>query len=286
MRFPFPYFHILALALCALLASVGVAAAQQTLDDDRARSHFFAGESHFQAERWADAEREFSLAYELSRRPEMLINLSRAQERNGQLPEAIAALELLIAKHPNNPYRAEAETRIAAMRKQLSERVPEPSSAAEPPAPEPEAAPSPLVDPVAEPPPALPPVTLEPEAPQPARRAGAVWPPSLLTMSVGGAALVTAVVSLGTGLRAHHIYNDLDGRCPGGRCDAPFRSDRDHGQALARTSTAFTFVSVALAGSAAVLWVYDVKKKRDQPSTTGSVAVGIDGAGARLRARF
>ncbi|MDB4977752.1 MAG: hypothetical protein JWN48_6093 [Myxococcaceae bacterium] len=263
---------------CALMSMLWLTSsdsqAQQSLDDERAKAHFFAGESHFAAERWADAEREFALAYDLSHRPEMLINLSRAQERNGELPEAIASLELLLTKHPDTANRSEAESRIAAMRKQLAERPPEPAPVAEPePAPVVEVAPEPEPAPVE-----LPPVSTPPEPP--ARRG--VWPPSLLTLGVASAAVVTAVVSLGTGLSAHHGYNDLEGRCPGARCSAPYVEDRDHGRRLARTSTAFTFVSVALAGGAAVLWVYDVKR-RDEPST---VSLGIDGAGARMRARF
>jgi hypothetical protein len=40
------------------------------------------------------------------------------------------------------------------------------------------------------------------------------------------------------------------------------------------------FVSIALAGTTAALWVLDVK--RDQRS----LAVGVNGMGAQLRARF
>ena len=57
----------------------------------------------------------------------------------------------------------------------------------------------------------------------------------------------------------------LDDRCPHASCTGAYASTRDHGQTLARTSPAFLFVSAALAGSAAVLWFYDVKK-RDKPS--------------------
>jgi tetratricopeptide (TPR) repeat protein len=276
MRSSSTYAVFSALALASLLWFAGASCqAQQSIDDDRARAHFFAGESHFAAERWADAEREFALAYELSARPEMLINLSRAQERNGQLAEAIGSLELLIAKHSENSYRGEAEARIASMRKQLAERPPEPA---------PVVAAVPVTEPELEPatPAPLPAVTAEPEPDTFTASDRGIWPPSLLTLGVGGAAVVTAVVALGTGLRAHKLYNDLDSRCDRGRCESPFEDTRDRGQALSRTSTALTFVSVALAGGAAVLWVYDVKKKRDQHP----VALGIDGAGARLRAQF
>ena len=253
-----------AVVLAALLGLFGSRAAAQSIDDDRAKAHFFAGESHFASERWSDAAREFALAYELSRRPEMLINLSRAHERNGQLTEAIGDLELLIGQHPDNPYRREAETRIAAMRKSLAENP----------------APPPVVAPTPEPPaelPALPPVTLAPE-PEHTR---SLWPPSVLTLAVGGVAVVAGVVSLATGLRAHHLYTQLEDHCTDSRCPDGFQSKRDHGQTLSRTSTALTFASVALAGSAAVLWVYEVKREQ-----SNAVSWGIEGAGARMRARF
>ncbi|HVZ35454.1 MAG TPA: hypothetical protein VG963_23665, partial [Polyangiaceae bacterium] len=51
---------------------------ESPLDDERARAHFVAGESYFAAQRWDDAAHEFASAYEFSRRPEMLINLSLA----------------------------------------------------------------------------------------------------------------------------------------------------------------------------------------------------------------
>lgn len=262
-------FLALALSLLCGLASSRVEA-QRTLDDERAKAHFFAGESYFAAERWSDAAREFALAYELSLRPEMLINLSRAHERDRHLAEAIADLELLIGRHPDNPYRSEAESRIGAMRAELAKGpVPtaEPAGTSQ----------APLAQ--AKPGSGLPAVALDeqPETPRHAR----VWAPSFITLAAGGAALVVGVVALGTGLRAHHLYKQLDSRCPAGACEEGFESTRGKGQALSRTSTALTFASLALAGTAAVLWVYDVKRERRK-----AVSLGIEGAGVRLHARF
>lgn len=280
MRYPFPYTAFLALALCSLVwLTNSRTAAQQPLDDERAKAHFFAGESHFAAERWADAAREFALAYELSQRPEMLINLSRAHERDRHLAEAIADLQLLIARHPDNPYRAEAETRIAGMRAELQskglggrageERTGEPVPATEQAPPQPQAE---VASAQAQ-------VLHEDEAQTKPR--SHVWPPSAVTLAAGSAALVVGAVALGTGVRAHHLYGQLNDRCPGGQCEPGFEATRDHGRALSRTSTALTFASVALAGATAVLWIYDVKRERRQ-----AVSMGIQGAGVQLRARF
>jgi hypothetical protein len=237
--------------------------AQDGLDDERARVHFVAGESHFAAERWTDAEREFALAYELSHRPEMLINLSRAHERNGKLVAAVADLELLLSVYPETSYRGEALQRLDTMRAKLA-------SAAPLPAPRDGSLPefAPAATEQAEP------------APVVTRRA---WPPSLPTLVVGGAAIAAGVVALATGLRAHGIYSDLEDQCDADAgCDPSFASDRNHGRALSRASTALTFGAVALAGTAAVLWVVDVKKSDER----GHVALGFDATGARLRAWF
>jgi tetratricopeptide (TPR) repeat protein len=246
------------LALASLQAR-----AQEALDDERARAHFVAGESHFAAERWNDAEREFSLAYELSHRPEMLINLARAHERNGELVAAIADLELLLSAHPETSYRGEALQRLTTMRAKLAAVTP---PAANTPAP------------------ARAPLPSFRAVPEPVRaRDRGVWPPSLPTLVVGGVAIAAGVVALATGLRAHGIYHDLEKRCDAsGACDPPFAGDRDHGRALSRSSTALTFASVALVGAAAVMWVIDEKKSDGR----GDLAFGFDAAGARLRARF
>lgn len=273
---PWLFFSLFALSLC--LAS-RVAHAQEALDDERARAHFVAGESHFAARRWDDAEREFSLAYELSHRPEMLINLSRAHERNGKLVAAVADLELLLSSFPETSYRGEALQRLDTMRAKLAATPP--SVAPATPAVERAPAPVPLTHLAVEPTPAS---------------EHKVWPPSLPTILVSGAALAVGAAALGTGLRAHGIYNDLEKRCDANdACDPSFTTDRDHGRALSRASTALTFVSVALAGTAAVLWVVDVKQsdERGQSSLARGgrprrfdLAFGFDPAGARFRARF
>jgi hypothetical protein len=273
---PWLFFSLFTLSLC--LAS-RVAHAQEMLDDERARAHFGAGESHFAAQRWDDAEREFSLAYELSHRPEMLINLSRAHERNGKLVAAIADLELLLSSFPETSYRGEAMQRLDTMRAKLAATPPPVAQAT--PAKEPAPAPVPLTNLAVE--------------PTPAAEHG-VWPPPLSTILVSGAALAVGAAALGTGLRAHGIYNDLEKRCDADDVCAPSSAPaRDHGRALSRASTALTFVWVAPAGTAAVLWVVEVKHsdERGQSSLARGerprrfhLAFGVDPAGARFRARF
>src|SRR5687768_4894462 len=79
--------------LCANGASAQPPAQPSQEDVDRARRHFEAGEAYFAELRYDDAAREFTEAWEISRRPEMLFNISIAYERGLRFDESIAALE-------------------------------------------------------------------------------------------------------------------------------------------------------------------------------------------------
>ncbi len=230
--------------------------AEVRLDDERARAHFVAGESYFAAQRWADSAREFASAYEFSHRPEMLVNLSLAHERAGEDAAAAADLERLLADHPDTPYRPQAEQRMTDLQQRLAAaatRVPESSAEAS--------------------------TAGQDTLARDAAPRGSSWPPSWPTLAVGGGALMVAVVALATGLRAHRLYRDLEGRCPDAGCEPGFEGDRDRGRALARASTGLTFTAVALAGAAAGLWVHDVRVRRER------VALGFGFGASSFRSR-
>jgi tetratricopeptide (TPR) repeat protein len=218
--------------LLALWVPVGKVRALSE-DDERARAHFVAGEAYFEDQRYADAAREFKEAYELSGRPEMLLNLSRAHERAGASADAMADLELLLARHPQTSYRAEAEVRLANLRAAYPELT-TPQQASRPA--EPRAAPQPA----------------------PERAARKLWPPRLPTLILGGAAAAGALLAVATGWAAHAEYGDLEQRCRDG-CPDDIEADKERGQRLARTSTGMTFAAIALGGASAVLWVLDVR---------------------------
>src|SRR5688572_14255342 len=85
-------------------------------DDERGRTHFEAGASYYDQGRYEDAAREFREAFELSGRPEMLINIAHALERAGHVHDAVRSLELLLDRYPQTSYRAEAESELARLR--------------------------------------------------------------------------------------------------------------------------------------------------------------------------
>ena len=257
----FRFIRVLSLMLLVGLGGAG-ARADRALDDQRGRAHYIAGESHFAAGRWSDAVREFTLAYELSQRQEMLINRSRAYERDGRLAEARDDLTLLLALHPDTPYRAEAETGLERLSRQLAAATPAPALALpDPPAQRAQQAPTSPGEPVLE------------------RRRMPGWP----VLALGGGALVAAAVALGTGLRAHAIHDDLERACRDDACPTALLEDRDQGRALARASTGLTFGAVALIGGALGMYVHALRHP-------APVAVDVDarahGAAARLRVRF
>lgn len=239
-----------------------LAAHAESQDDARARAHFAAGQTYFEQQLYAEAAAEFSEAYHLSGRPEMLINRARAEERAGQLDNSLTSLELLFERHPQTSYREEAELQMERLRAQGAKSVREASAASEQPKP---GAPTPS-----------PSVQEKQEA--------KLWPPRLPTLIVGGLLVASAIVSVGTGWAAHSKYQHLEARCPEDRCPEAyddFADDKREGRRLARTSTGFTIASVALAAATVALWVYDAKAKKAQLSL--GVQTSLHGAGAQLR---
>ncbi|MET0344083.1 MAG: hypothetical protein ABW252_23920 [Polyangiales bacterium] len=263
--------------LLALSFVRATAHADAATDDQRARAHFIAGESHFAAGRWADAVREFTLAYELSQRQEMLINRSRAYERNEQLEEARGDLRLLLERHPETRYREEAEARLERLARAMRAR----------PAP---ASPEERDDaPVSPPPPApLPAVAaeVEPAAPAeaPARVVRTSKRPSWPVIALGSGAVALGAIALGTGLKAHALHGDLEKGCGASGCPRALIDDRDRGHTLAKVSTGLTFGALALVGGAVGLYVFQLRRRPER------VDVALDArpqhAEARLKVRF
>jgi tetratricopeptide (TPR) repeat protein len=247
----------LILGLCTWL---GAAHAQVVAsDDERGRKHFEAGASYYELGRYAEAAREFHEAFDLSGRPEMLLNVSRAHEHAGELHDAVLALELLLERYPQTSYRAEAEAVLARLRP--LDRAPAVAAPALELAPVPQRA-------------ARPPESAPSQEPR-------LWPPSTLTLALGGSALATGIVSLAVGVRAHRMHQGLEQRCQDALCSPSERDQLDHGQRLARTSTGLTFAALALASATAVFWVLDVRRERARPRL--ALGVGRGSCHAQLR---
>jgi tetratricopeptide (TPR) repeat protein len=104
----------IALSLVALLAPRR--ALGQAELDERARTHFQAGTSYFEAAQYEDALREFEQAYRLSNRVGLLYNLSISHERLSHWREAADFLEQYIQQRPDLDNREVLELKIRNLR--------------------------------------------------------------------------------------------------------------------------------------------------------------------------
>lgn len=100
-----------AAALAALLAA-GDASAQ----DDVAQTYFENGNRAFAARRYDEAARAFREAHAISHRPELLFNLSRALERQGDYAGALQSLQDFASAGAPGFDRAELGRMLAQLR--------------------------------------------------------------------------------------------------------------------------------------------------------------------------
>jgi len=214
--------------LCGCLIWASALPARAQTDDDVAREHFRAGRAYFERAQYGDAAREFEESYALSQRPALLLNLSRAYELDGRLPEAIDAIDRWLATEDaevDEAARAGAEGRrgrlVAELEREQREREAEASR--EPPMP-------------------------------PLRVAG------LATLGGSGALLVGAVV---TGVLALKKHDELEAACPGGVCPPDRADDVQRGERLANTSTALSVAAGAAAISGALLYLLGGRETAD-----------------------
>ncbi len=102
-------------------------------EDEAARRHFESGRAYFERAEYDDAVREYEKSYALSLRPPLLVNVSRAHESAGRPKEAAEALERwLQVSPPDDPMRADIESRHKRLRAQadkLAEQTVEPVQA-------------------------------------------------------------------------------------------------------------------------------------------------------------
>lgn len=104
-------------ALCVLMVApcpAEVARAQETADDERARLHFTAGRSYYEEGGYEQALQEFTRAYALSPRAELLVNIANSQERLGQWGAAADSLERFAETLP------ESDAQLPTLRRRIA----------------------------------------------------------------------------------------------------------------------------------------------------------------------
>lgn len=170
---------VLAIALFAQTARAQPAPTQE----EQARHHFVAGQTHYQEGRYKEALAEFELGYALSPRPEFLVNFAQVHRKLGEYDQAISEAERYLATGPPPHLADEARRLLAMIREERAQRTAQPrhpSEAPEPAPPAPKAAPAPIV--------------LPRPAPPPKRHPRWIWG------VVAGAVVVAAGAAVGIGL--------------------------------------------------------------------------------------
>jgi len=220
-----------ALAGLALLGVSETALAQST-SDDLARRHFESGAAYLEESDYDNALQAFQKAYDLSKRPEILLNIATVQERKAALQPAIDALQQFLSVAPaGDEHVAAAKLRIQNLQRRLADAkaqaAPAPSSVT--PA---QSAPAPVAPPA--------PVTTSPATPgQPSPHPSRL--PAFIALGVGGLAAGGALI---TGIVANADYNDRKSSCSPACTDSELSS----GRAMALTSTILTGVAIVGVG--------------------------------------
>ncbi|MEO0325541.1 MAG: tetratricopeptide repeat protein [Myxococcota bacterium] len=114
------------LGMSALVLGVvfGAASGAHAQDEaNRARLHFQAGASYYEAGDYEDALREFQRSYDLSQRPELFYNFSLCYQQLGQLDQAIVYLDRYLTEVEDVPNRANLERRLVNFRARQAEEV-------------------------------------------------------------------------------------------------------------------------------------------------------------------
>jgi tetratricopeptide (TPR) repeat protein len=248
-----------AVALAVWLFS-GASFAQST-SDDLARRHFDSGVAYLEESDYENALKAFEKAYELSKRPEILLNLATVHERQSDLPAAVASLKAYLDAAPKGEHAETVKLRIQNLEKRIQEQ-----EAAEPPAPAP--APVPTAAPAPAPAPAPATAPSAPPKPEPNRL------PAFIALGIGGALGGGALV---TGILAKGKYDDAEASCKRSCTDEELSSSRT----LAITSTVLTGGAVLGVGLGVALLL----TTKSEPDSLGSrprvdVALGPNAAAA------
>jgi hypothetical protein len=255
----------------AALVVAAAAPARAQDADELARRHFESGAAYLQESDYESALKAFRKSYELSKRPEIQLNIATVHERMGNLQGAVDALEKYLVDAPQGEHVETVKIRIANLKKRIAEQPP-PSGATGEPAPAPQRAkaqPAPM--PVAAP-------------PQSAEREPPNRIPAYVLLSVGGLAAGGAVI---TGVFAQSEYNDAEATCA--KTQTGCSDDEvSRGRTMALTSTILTGVAIVGVGIGAALWL-TADSGSEQPASGAprvNLALRPGGAAASASWRF
>jgi hypothetical protein len=256
-RRPAGYVRVAIALACGVWLGTATAHAQST-SDDLARRHFDSGVAYLEESDYDNALKAFQKAYDLSKRPEILLNVAAVHERRSDLASAVAALKGYLEAAPQGEHIETVKLRIQNLEKRISEQ--DKAKAAESPpgvAPAPPPATSGQAPATPAPTPALAP-SPGPRQEEPNRM------PAFISLGVGG---VLAGASVVTGLVAKSKYDDAKSSCSPGCSDSQLSSSRT----FAITSTVLTGAAVIGVGLGVALLL-----TTDDPEPVGKGAPRFD----------
>ena len=257
--------RVLASIVALAMASQSATAFGQGSPDELARRHFESGVAYLQEADYENALKAFEKSFELSKRPDLLLNIATVHERKGDFKAAIASLKKYLEVEPSSEQRATVESRIANLEKRAQEPAPPPGT---PPTEGPGAKPGPGPTPVTG---DKPPVEQKSNV------------PAYVLLGIGG---ITAAGAVLTGVLANGEYNDAKDTCSP-RCTD---DDVSAGKTLALTSTILTGVAVVSASIGAVLYFTGKpstqEKAKPAPRFNLGLSVAPGGASAAASWRF
>ena len=94
----------------------------QSTSDDLARRHFDSGVAYLEERDYDNALKAFQKAYDLSKRPEILLNVATVHERQSDLPSAVAALQGYLEAAPQGEHVETVKLRIQNLEKLIQEQ--------------------------------------------------------------------------------------------------------------------------------------------------------------------
>src|SRR5438128_11544150 len=101
----------------------GTSAHAQSTSDELARRHFDSGVAYLEESDYDNALKAFEKSYELSKRPEILLNIATVHERQSDLPGAITALKSYLEVAPQGEHVDTVKLRIQNLEKRVADQT-------------------------------------------------------------------------------------------------------------------------------------------------------------------
>jgi tetratricopeptide (TPR) repeat protein len=253
-----------AVVLSCSLSLVSSAGHAQSTSDDMARRHFDSGVAYLEESDYDNALKAFEKAYELSKRPEILLNIATVHERQSDLPSAVASLKGYLDAAPQGEHVETVKLRVQNLEKRIQDQDNAKNASAAPAAAPPPPTPAPA-----------PAAKSSPPAPSPPHKPERNRLPAFIALGAGGLMAAGALV---TGIVAKTKYDDAKQSCGHACSDSQISGSRG----FAITSTVLSGAAVLGIGLGVALLLTTETESEDSAGAAPrfDVALGPKAAAA------